>query len=173
MQKTILDIKLSSNMTNKRIPASQLFDIAKSIIQEIDVFPPFTGGVTLNDVTREEDLLGLPITGSYRAFIVQFGSQQDEGFEGIDKINGNRISERAKLFWDDGLPKYHIPVFCESNKGYSLNTQEPTTADEFRAYQFRISSPASTLEPVAESFAELIIKYFDIEKKVLAQLNGL
>lgn len=156
--------------TRSTIAPSPL-EIAFAIVDAMDVFPPFTGGVPETEIAREEKAIKVTFPPSYRAFLLRFGAQQDEGFEGIDLQFGNRISKRCKLFWKDGLPKNFITVFSQGLSCYALNLEEVNDDGEFAVYRYSDSMPADSLERIAESFGELFIAYFGIEKEVKAQLK--
>lgn len=153
------------------IAALSPLEVAFAIVDAMDVFPPFTGGASETGIAREEKALKIIFPPSYRAFLLRFGAQQDEGFEGIDLQFGNRISKRCKIFWKEGLPKNYVTVFSEGLSCYALNVDEVNDDGEFAVYQYSDSDPADSLERIAESFEELFIAYFGIEKKVKAQLK--
>lgn len=132
-------------------------------VSKLDVFPPFTGGVDEATINREEKKLGLPITGSYREFILRFGSQQDEGFIGIDILYGGTVSQQCKKFWKKGLPASHIHFFFKDTTCYSLNTEEPTGNGEFSVYQANWYTLSGPFKKVADSFGELFAMYFGVE----------
>lgn len=144
----------------------ELFRKAAEIIGGLDIFPPFTGGVSEKDIEKEESALKLPIRGSFREFLLRFGAQQDEGFEGIDLKFGGRISERTPDFWEDGLPNSHIVVFFEGSTCYSMDTSKPTFKDEYAIFEFDFDEPKESLQRVADSFCEFFIKYFENEKGI-------
>ena len=133
-------------------------------VSQLEGFPLFTGGVDESVVDQEEERLGLPIAGSYREFILRFGSQQDEGFIGIDRLYGGSVAQQCAKFWKKGLPKTHIHVFFKDTTCYSLNTEEPSGNGEFIVYHSNWISPEGPFTNVANSFGELFAKYFGIAK---------
>ncbi len=133
---------------------------AANVVDKIEVFPPFTGGVLDSEIDRDQEAIGIPIAGSHREFLRRFGSQQDGGLEGIDLEYGNRIAKRTPKFWEKGIPKSHILIFFEGTSCCSLNTAEPTGESEYRVYKFSWLQPAETLEPVAESYCHFFVQYF-------------
>lgn len=157
-------------MANKQPYTSEHFLISCDFVDEMsdeELVSPFTGGVDLKTIKAEEKKLGLPITGSYLEFIKRYGSQEDEGWFGIDLKWGNMISERCKMFWKCGMPRNHIIVYTLGTDCFSINTDEATSPGEFTAYQFRTDfKSCSYFEVVGLSFAELWIRYFELEKKV-------
>ena len=155
----------------KSIDRLELLDAAFEIVDGMDVFPPFSGGVSDTEIAKEEKSLKIVLPPSYRAFLRHFGAQQDGGFEGVDLQYGNRISKRCKLFWKDGLPKNFLTVFFEGTTCFALNTEEVAEDGEFAAYQYSWLRKEESLEWVANSFADLFISYFGVEKEAKAMLK--
>ncbi len=152
--------------SSTKVDPTERLNLAFDIVDGMDIFPPFTGGVSESEIAKEEKALKIAFPPSYRAFLQRFGARQDGGFEGIDLQYGNRISKRCKLFWKDGLPKNFLTVFFEGTTCYALRTDEVREDGEFSVYQYSWLRKAESLEKVADSFADLFISYFGVEKQL-------
>ncbi len=126
----------------------------------------FSGGVADSDIDKEEATLGRPILGTLRSFIRKYGSQFDDGILGINKVNGGRISTRAKRLWNEGLPTNFVPFCFFNNLFYCLDMNSPTSEGEFRVVAIHMLSLDGNAQYVSESFGQFFVEFFDLRNEM-------
>jgi hypothetical protein len=73
---------------------------------------PFTGAGAAKEIDRVAKALGLKITGSYRTFIRQLGSENDFGLNGVNNEyrNAGTLWTTRVMRKEYGLPRHYLVV---------------------------------------------------------------
>src|SRR5262245_13614214 len=126
----------------------------------------FTGPAPEHDIQRTEQLIGLRLTGSFRTFVEQLGSQNDFGFFGVNTEYGDEAGTAwvTRVLREDGLPEHYLVVWQDEGQGTTcvLDTSVETAQGEHPVYELFAPSWQETIRKTFDSFVEFFEYYYQI-----------
>ena len=137
---------------------------AVELSPQIDVFPPFSGPASDEEIDRVAKKLGLPITGSYREFTRLLGDEIDSGFAGVnmEHIGGGTLWTTEYMRKQHNLPSNYLVVWDDDGGqvAYVMDCSDPQADGEFPVYRTYPHEWESMTTRVADSFVEYFEHYF-------------